>query len=179
MVKNPPANSGDIKDAGSIPELGRSQGEGTGDPLQYSSLENSMDRGTWRATVHGITKSPTGLNRLSLYARMHAQTYLWMRLIRRNRSLSLFFFLVFLERIRHQQFHEAYPPILCVILSTLEGRYPYPLEKGMAIRSSILAWEISWTEETGRLHGPWGCKESDTTEQLKSSKGPLFTPLYG
>ena len=92
MVKNPPANSGDIKDAGSIPELGRSQGEGTGDPLQYSSLENSMDRGTWRATVHGITKSPTGLNRLSLYARMHAQTYLWMRLIRRNRSLSFFFF---------------------------------------------------------------------------------------
>ena len=49
----------------------------------------------------------------------------------------------------------------------------------MAIRSSILAWEISWTEETGRLHSPWGCKESDTTEQLKSSKGPFFTPLYG
>ena len=63
--------------------------------------------------------------------------------------------------------------------TTLEGRYPYPLEKEMAIRSSILAWEISWTEETGRLHSPWGCKESDTTEQLKSSKGPFFTPLYG
>ena len=54
-----------------------------------------------------------------------------------------------------------------------------PQGKGMAIHCSVLAWEISWTEETGRLHCPWGCKESDTTEQLKSSKGPLFTPLYG
>ena len=53
-VKNLPANVGD---AGSIPGSGRSPGEGNGDPLQYSCLENSMDRGAWWATVHGVTKS--------------------------------------------------------------------------------------------------------------------------
>ena len=45
----------------SIPGLGRSPGEGNGNPLQYSCLENSMDRGVWRATVHGITKNRTRL----------------------------------------------------------------------------------------------------------------------
>ena len=45
MVKNPPANAGDIRDTGSIPGLGRSPGEGNGNPLQYSCLENSMDHG--------------------------------------------------------------------------------------------------------------------------------------
>ena len=53
MAKNPPANAGDM---GSIPKLGRSPGEGNGNPLQYSCLENSMDRGAWRATVHGVAK---------------------------------------------------------------------------------------------------------------------------
>ena len=49
MVKNPPANSGDIRDVGSIPGLGRSPGGGYGNPLQYSCLENPMDRGAWQA----------------------------------------------------------------------------------------------------------------------------------
>ena len=53
VVKNPPANAGDT---GSILESGRSPGEGNGNPLQYSCLENSMDRGIWWATVHGVTK---------------------------------------------------------------------------------------------------------------------------
>ena len=56
VVKNLPANAGDINNMGSIPGLGRSPGEGNGNPLQYSCLENSMDRGTWRATVHGVEK---------------------------------------------------------------------------------------------------------------------------
>ena len=56
MVKNPTANAGDIRDAGSISGLGRCPGEGNGNPLQYSCLENSMDRGAWWATVHGVTK---------------------------------------------------------------------------------------------------------------------------
>ena len=50
VVKNPPANAGDIRDMGSIPRSGRSPGEGHGNPLQYSHLENPMDRGAWRAT---------------------------------------------------------------------------------------------------------------------------------
>ena len=62
MVKNPPANSGDARDVGLIPALGRSPGGGNGNPLQYSCLENPMDRGAWRATVHGITKSRTQLS---------------------------------------------------------------------------------------------------------------------
>ena len=58
MVKNPPANARDIRDAGSIPGS-RSPGEGNGNPFQYSCLENPMDRGAWRATVHGVKKSQT------------------------------------------------------------------------------------------------------------------------
>ena len=53
------ANAGDIRDVGSILELGRSPGRGHGNPLQYSYLENSMDRGAQRATVHGVAKSQT------------------------------------------------------------------------------------------------------------------------
>ena len=51
MVKNPPANAGDARALGSIPGVGRSPGVGNGDPLQYSCLENSMDRGAWQFTV--------------------------------------------------------------------------------------------------------------------------------
>ena len=65
MVKNPPASVEDIRDAGSIPGLGRSTGEGHGNPLHYSGLENPLDREAWWATVHGVTKSPTQLKRLS------------------------------------------------------------------------------------------------------------------
>ena len=78
MVKNPPANAGDLRDVGSIPESGRSRGGGHSNPLQYSclgdskareawqsivypwdgeELENPMDRVAWRVTVHGVTKS--------------------------------------------------------------------------------------------------------------------------
>ena len=63
MVKNLPANAheGDVRDAGLIPGSGRSSGEGKGNPLQYSCLENPVDRGAWWATVHGVTKSQTRL----------------------------------------------------------------------------------------------------------------------
>ena len=57
VVKNPPANAGDIRDAGSIPELGRCSGGGRGIPLQYSCLENPMNRGAWQAVVHRVAKS--------------------------------------------------------------------------------------------------------------------------
>ena len=61
VVKNLPANSGDIRDAGSIPRLGKSPGGRHANPLQHSRLENSMDRGAWWTTVHGVTKSRTRL----------------------------------------------------------------------------------------------------------------------
>ena len=55
--KNPPANAGYTGDMGSIPGSGRSPGEGNGNPLLDSCLENPMDRGAWRATVHGVTQT--------------------------------------------------------------------------------------------------------------------------
>ena len=58
-VKNLPANTGDIRDVGLIPGPGRSSGEENGNPLQYSCLENPMDRGAWQTTVHGAAKSQT------------------------------------------------------------------------------------------------------------------------
>ena len=57
VVKNLPANAGDTRDMGSIPGLGRSTGGGNGNPLQYSCLQNSMDRGAWWATVHRVAET--------------------------------------------------------------------------------------------------------------------------
>ena len=57
VVKNLPANAGDVRDTGLIPESGRSPGGGHGNPLQYSCLENPMDRGAWQAIVHRVPKS--------------------------------------------------------------------------------------------------------------------------
>ena len=61
VVKNPLANAGDIRDMGSIPGSERSPGGGHGNLLQYSCLENPMDRGAWWATVHRVAKSQTQL----------------------------------------------------------------------------------------------------------------------
>ena len=68
--KNPPANAGDVRDIGSIPGSGRFPRGGHGNPLQFSCLENLMDRGAWRATAHGYAKRWTWLKRLSMH-RMH------------------------------------------------------------------------------------------------------------
>ena len=68
MVKNPPANAGDIRDASSVPGYGRSPGGGHGNLLQYSCLENPMDRGAWQAPVHRFTKSWTPLRQVSMHA---------------------------------------------------------------------------------------------------------------
>ena len=66
-VKNPPANAGDIAEAGSISGSEKFPGEGHGNPLQYSCLENLMDRGAWRATVHRVAKCWTQLKGLSTH----------------------------------------------------------------------------------------------------------------
>ena len=75
MVKNPPANAGDTGDIGLIPRLERFPGRGNGSLLQYTCLENPMDRGAWWATVHGVAKSQTRLSdfttSLSLFTFMH------------------------------------------------------------------------------------------------------------
>ena len=73
VVKNQAASAGDIRNLGSIPGFGRSLGEGNGNPLQPSCLENPMDRGAWWATVHEITKNWTRLKRLSVYIFPHLE----------------------------------------------------------------------------------------------------------
>ena len=72
--KNPSASAEDIRDAGSIPGSGRASGGGHGNPLLYSFLENSVDRGDLKAVVHKVKKSWTGLKRLSIHdvSRKHA-----------------------------------------------------------------------------------------------------------
>ena len=62
VIKNLPANAEATGDVGSVPGLGRSSGEGNGNPLQYSCLRSSTDRGAWQATLHGVTKSWTRLS---------------------------------------------------------------------------------------------------------------------
>ena len=70
VVKNPLANAGDTRDVGSIPGSRRFPGGGHGNPLQYSCLENPMDRGAWRAKVHR-TKNQTEVKPLSRHAQLH------------------------------------------------------------------------------------------------------------
>ena len=70
VVKNPPANAEDVRDVSLTPGSGRDPGEGNGNPLWYSCLENPMGRRAWWATVHGVAKSWTQLKRLSTHACM-------------------------------------------------------------------------------------------------------------
>ena len=70
MVKNPPINAGDIRDMGSIPGSGRFPGGGHGNPLQYSYLENLLDRGAWQATVCRVAKSQPQLKQFSTHAQL-------------------------------------------------------------------------------------------------------------
>ena len=80
VVKNPPANAGDIRDQTSIPGSGRSPGEGNGNPLQYSCLENPMAQSSLVATVHGLERSWTWLKHLSMHTHTHSSFYLLIHL---------------------------------------------------------------------------------------------------
>ena len=72
VVKNPPVNPGDFRDARSILGWGRAPGGGQGNPLQYSCLENAVNKGDWQGTVHSIAKSQTGL---CLHTHTHTHTH--------------------------------------------------------------------------------------------------------
>ena len=73
VVKNLPANAGEAGDMSLSPRLGRSHGEGNGNPLQYFCLENSIDRGAWWATIHGITEESDMTEQLRTH--LHTQLY--------------------------------------------------------------------------------------------------------
>ena len=72
MVRNPLANAGDVRDVGSTPGSGRSPDGGHGNPLQYSCLENPMDRGAWWATVHGVAEGQSRLSGFTFTFYFHA-----------------------------------------------------------------------------------------------------------
>ena len=74
MVKNLSENAGDVRDTGLIRGWRRSPGGGHGNPLQYSCLENSMDRGAWQATIHKVIKSKTQLKQLNMHTRVKEKT---------------------------------------------------------------------------------------------------------
>ena len=95
VVKNLPANAGDAWGLRSIPGSGRSPGVGNSNPLQYSCLENSMDRGVWRATVHGVKKNKTWLRnwvRVCARAHTHTHTYSGCQIIHCRMFCGFFFF---------------------------------------------------------------------------------------
>ena len=75
MIKNLSANAGDKRDMNTIPVLGRCPRGGHGNPLQYSCLENPMDRGAWRAAVQGVTQNQTGLRWLRTHTHTHTHTH--------------------------------------------------------------------------------------------------------
>ena len=81
VLKNPPANAGDLRDASSVPGLGRSPGRGLGYLLQYSCLENPMDRGAWQATVHGVAQSQRRLMHTNLKM-LQKSADLWIKFLR-------------------------------------------------------------------------------------------------
>ena len=75
VIKYLPANAGDLRDLGSIAESGRSPEGRHGCPLQYSSLENPMDREAWQATVHKVTKSQTRLKQLNVHVEKYTSRF--------------------------------------------------------------------------------------------------------
>ena len=76
VVKNPPANAGDIRDSGSIPGPGKNPRRRADNLVQYSCLENLMDRGAWRATVYRVAKSWTRLKQLSTHTHTHTHKFI-------------------------------------------------------------------------------------------------------
>ena len=107
VVKNLPANAGDVRDMGLIPESRRCPGGGYGNPLQYSCLENPTDRGAWGPTVRSISMSQTQLKWVSTHARARAHTHT------HSPSLSL-------AHISHSWPHDLLPSML-----KKTGRYPW------------------------------------------------------
>ena len=89
MVKNPPANAGGTRDSSSIPGSGRCPGEGNNNPLQYSCLENLIDKGVWQAAVHGVTRV-----RNDLATKPPPLVFGWMTLNPQPRTLPRFQMLV-------------------------------------------------------------------------------------
>ena len=162
MVKNLPANAGDV---GSIPGLGRFSGEGNGNSLQHSCLENSMDRGAWRATVHGIARVRRDLvtkQQQITVSNIKIRTLgLELEKAVAPHSSTLAWRIPWTEEPGGLQ---SMGSLSRTRLSDFTFTFHFPaLEKEMATHSSVLDWRIPGK---GSLMGCrlWGHTETATTE---------------
>ena len=177
VVKNPPANAGDI-DSGSIPGSGRSPGGGK--PLQYSCLEKPMDRGAWRGSVHRVTKSQTRLKQLSTYACILVYSH-WIRMAAPTSQVTLNLKQLCLEPCGA---HALLVPLLCTNVPLLFFSHP----RGNACMFVELKWVISFSLFCFSFSGLtefWNCKlgtynysslylDSSNHQRLKSFGLSLF-----
>ena len=129
MLKKPPANEGDIRDTSLIPGWGRSPGRGHGNQLQYSCLENPMDRGAWRATVHGVAKSRTRLKKLSTHTHMYTIklltfdfSFLKFKKIKKTLFWSKYLHLVFYTIASRITFDSFTPRFFCTGAKKLHAK---------------------------------------------------------
>ena len=178
VVMNVPANSGNVRIASFIPGLGGSPGGGHSNPLQYSCLENPMDRGEWGATVQRVTKSWTQLKWLSRHAQL---TYIIVSVQVCSKLISfiyscmcvcvcvcvcvytiifLFFWALSQVTLEVKNLPANAGDVRDTGLIPGLGRSP---AEGMATHSSFLAWTIPWTEHSGMLQS-MGCKELNIAE---------------
>ena len=151
-------------DQDSIPGWGKSPGEGNGNPLQYSCLENSMDRGAWWTTVHGVTKSQT---LLSIWACIKKSKRAWniSQVLLQRRLLLLFWASLVVQLIRNlPATQETWVQSLGWEDSPGEG-------KGNPLQYSGLEKSMNC------VYNPWGHKELDTTDRLSLSF-TFFTIVY-
>ena len=135
VVKKPPAKAGDVRDMGSIPASGRSPGGGHGNPLQYSCLENPVDRGAWRATVHMVAKSQI---QLSNWAHTHRKC--WPHMFSRFHN--------YYKESSHSDVSSnitTYDYFLCLLRKLL---VPYGL-------TQIICWDVVFYEQYAKCYQPY------------------------
>ena len=139
-------------------------GERNGNPLQYSCLENSMDREAWWATVHGVAKGWTWLKQLN-----HMYMYTYVYIYRYRASLVT-------QTVKKSACNAGDPDSFPSLGIPLEWGIPIPLgiPKGMASHSSILAWKIPWREKPGGLQSIGRSPAKQKTQvPLLSQQDPL------
>ena len=167
VVKNPPANAGY---PGLIPGSGRSPGEGNGNLLQYSCLENPVDRGTWWATVHRVAKIWIWL---SSWACTHIYIYIDILIY------SLFHILFHCGLLQDIEYS-----FLCYTIGTFWLSFLYILVVFVNPSGHRFGWTPGGGDGQGGLAwcGSWSCKESDTTEWLNwtesQTPSPTSFPLW-